>query len=229
MREAAVGTISPAGTLHKFEPALFFRPAQLDVTVIDGSLLSALSGEVGMPATDYAGGGFLVHPFRTGPDDRLRFEASGWCYTQVRMDAHAFLSVNEGRLSLRGIPLPTMNADKWENPMSQRSLVQYWFDAANHQTERVNAWDTRVNVWTSEDSGFYYTMLNYVSPWGNDTSLWDYQVAEIPNGTVTIGILRPLRRRNLPAGWYRQSQYLPTRSPDGKPTVTDGVIKHDDL
>eukprot|EP00918_Siedleckia_nematoides_P043855 GHVU01095821.1.p1 GENE.GHVU01095821.1~~GHVU01095821.1.p1 ORF type:complete len:190 (+),score=8.61 GHVU01095821.1:204-773(+) len=181
-----------------------------------------------MPQTDFDGGAFLIKPYRTGPDDRLRLDAAGWHYQQVRMDAHAFLAVNEGRLSLRGIPLPVMNEDKWETAMSSRSLVQYWFDARDKQTPNANDWDTRVNVWTGPNTGFYYEMMNYVSPWGNDSSLWDYQIAEIPQGTVTIGILRPLRRKNLPAGWYRHAQFLPTRSP-ARPSVVDGVIRHDDL
>jgi len=205
----------------------FTRPNKLQIDVVASDPLVSFEDRGPMPPTDFPGHAFLVQPPRMGPADRVDFAASGWAYSQFRMDAKSFLSVNQGRLSLRGIPLPIVNEDKWETAMSVRSLISYWFDANVPQKPSTTVNDTVVNFWTTSDSGWSYSMMNWISPWGCDTHLWDFQVAEIPASTVTIAILRPLRRARTPPGWYRQSNLLPTRLPSKPVGLPDGT--HEDL
>lgn len=222
------GVVAQGQALNKpFTDPGFTRPDKLKVEAVDHVPVMSFEDRGSEPPTDFPDHAFLVQPPRVGPADRLAYAASGWCYSEFRMDAKAFLSVNEGRLSLRGIPLPIMNEDKWEPAMSVRSLISYWFDADHPQKRGVMVNDTVVNFWTTSDSGWTYAMMNYISPWGNDTCLWDFQVAEIPASTVTIGVLRPLRRARTPPGWYRYSNHLPTRKPSQPVGLPDGV--HEDL
>jgi hypothetical protein len=182
-----------------------------------------------MPAVDFPGQPFLIKPHRVGPSDRLGFATAGWSYFEVSMNAQAFLSINGGRLSLRGIPLPVVNEDKWEPAMSTRSLIQYWFDETDKQDPNKLVENTVVNYWVSTTQGWQYTMQNYISPWSNDTSLWDFQVAAMPPSTVTVAILRPLRRGATPPGWYRWACNLPTRRPKTPTALPDGQVEHTDL
>lgn len=157
------------------------------------------------PSNNY----WYATPLRRGPGDRQRFEAAGWRYDEIQMDAHSFLATNEGRLSLRGIPMPEI--DKWEPAMSVRSQVEYWFHANLRQDPAGDfKQDMVVRVWSSPYKYEDHGAENYVSPASNDTNLWDFQVVSCPQGIVTIGMLRPLRRGSLAAGWWREGNWNPT-------------------
>lgn len=190
---------------------------------------------------------WLAQPLRRGPSDRQRFEAAGWYYDEIKMDAHSFLSVNQGRLSLRNIPLLPGESDKWESPRSERSQVQYWFDATERQ-EPADKFvpDMTVRVWHGVGDYTDVVVENYVAPASCDSALWDYQVLTCPPGFVTIAVLRPLRRGHLATGWWRSGEWNPTNKdyphhfshkPLGRPLwLPDDVggdptppIDHDDL
>lgn len=159
----------------------------------------------------YPGNNYWVaDPVRRGPQDRQTYESAGWYYDEVSMDAHSFLSVNSGRLSLRGIPMVPGQDDKWETPMSSRSQVQYWFHARQRQ-EPAGSYipDMTIRVWTSSQYQDHQAE-NYVSPTACDTCLWDFQILSCPPGSVTIAIWRPLRRGHLAAGWWREGNWNPT-------------------
>jgi len=160
----------------------------------------------------YPGGMYWVSvPVRRGPADRQRFEAMGMRYEELSIDAHSFLSLNDGRMSLRKVPTLPLE-DQWEAPMSVRTNIQYYFHSREKLApDDVYVHDCTIRVHSSSDYRDYRSQ-NFVLPASCDSCLWDYQVLSCPPGTITIAMWRPLRRGHLAVGWARENGYNPTNN-----------------
>lgn len=149
-------------------------------------------------------------PYRFGPSDlRMPKALHDWLridYFQVTMDAQTFVNLNDGILTVRGFPWDTP-VDVYEPFMSKRTLIQYWFDDLS--VARLG--HTILKLEPADKPNIRITCPNWVSPWGCDSDLSDYQMESCPPGTVTIGFLRPMRRDNLGNGYWRQYSTLPTK------------------
>jgi len=149
-------------------------------------------------------------PYVSGPRDLgiapPRLEWLGMAFFQVTMDAKTFVRLNDGMLTVRGFPwdIPT---DNYEPFMSNRTLIQYWFDDLS--TARLG--HMVIKLEPADKPNVRITHPNWVSPWGCDSILSDYKMVQCPEGTVTIGFLRPLKRDNLGYGYWRRYENLPTK------------------
>jgi len=147
-------------------------------------------------------------PYRFGPSDRpMDMEWLGLTYRAITMDARTFVRLNDGKLTIRGFPWQMPIDDDWEPYMSSRTMIQYWFD----DLSKAKLGHVILKLEPDNKPNIRITCPNWVSPWGSDSVLSDYNMEQVPEGTVTIGFLRPLKRDNLGNGYWRKYETLPTK------------------
>jgi len=147
-------------------------------------------------------------PYRFGPSDRpMDIEWLGMGYRQITMDARTFVRLNDGKLTIRGLPWQMPIDDEYEPYMSNRTMIQYWFD----DLSQARLGHVVLKLEPNDKPNIRISCPNWISPWGSDSVLSDYKMEQVPEGTVTIGFLRPLKRDYLGNGYWRKYETLPTR------------------